>query len=385
MSSDKHIIHMDLDSFFVSVEIKKNSKLAGKPVIVGGLSDRGVVTSCSYEARKYGVHSAMPSRLARQLCPHAEFVRGNMDDYSEHSRMVTEILQQKVPVLEKASIDEHYIDMTGMERFYGCMKFARELKEQVFKESGLPVSFGLSVNKTVSKIATNECKPNGALQVEQLEIPSFLNPLSIKKIPGLGAATFLKLSEMGVRKIHTFAQIPQQQVYKVLGNNGLSLWQKAHGIDHTPVIPYREQKSISKQQTFESDSIDFTQIRQLITGMVIELAYELRKQQKLTACVTIVIRYSNFETITQQCRIPYTALDDTLIVKAKELFERAYTRRMLIRLVGIKLSALVNGYEQIDLYSASEEKYNLYQAMDKIRNRYGEKAIALASTLSIKL
>ncbi|MBB5436904.1 DNA polymerase-4 [Pedobacter sp. AK017] len=385
MSSDKHIIHMDLDSFFVSVEIKKNSKLAGKPVIVGGLSDRGVVTSCSYEARKYGVHSAMPSRLARQLCPHAEFVRGNMDDYSEHSRMVTEILQQKVPVLEKASIDEHYIDMTGMERFYGCMKFARELKEQVFKESGLPVSFGLSVNKTVSKIATNECKPNGALQVEQLEIPSFLNPLSIKKIPGLGAATFLKLSEMGVRKIHTFAQIPQQQVYKVLGNNGLSLWQKAHGIDHAPVIPYREQKSISKQQTFESDSIDFTQIRQLITGMVIELAYELRKQQKLTACVTIVIRYSNFETITQQCRIPYTALDDTLIVKAKELFERAYTRRMLIRLVGIKLSALVNGYEQIGLYSASEEKYNLYQAMDKIRNRYGEKAIAMASTLSIKL
>lgn len=385
MSSDKHIIHMDLDSFFVSVEIKKNSKLAGKPVIVGGLSDRGVVTSCSYEARKYGVHSAMPSRLARQLCPHAEFVRGNMDDYSEHSRMVTEILQQKVPVLEKASIDEHYIDMTGMERFYGCMKFARELKEQVFKESGLPVSFGLSVNKTVSKIATNECKPNGALQVEQLEIPSFLNPLSIKKIPGLGAATFLKLSEMGVRKIQTFAQIPQQQVYKVLGNNGLSLWQKAHGIDHAPVIPYREQKSISKQQTFESDSIDFTQIRQLITGMVIELAYELRKQQKLTACVTIVIRYSNFETITQQCRIPYTALDDTLIDKAKELFERAYTRRMLIRLVGVKLSALVNGYEQIGLYSASEEKYNLYQAMDKIRNRYGEKAIAMASTLSIKL
>ncbi|MES2457121.1 MAG: DNA polymerase IV [Bacteroidota bacterium] len=385
MREDKHIIHMDLDSFFVSVEIKKDSRLAGKPVIIGGLSDRGVVASCSYEARKYGIHSAMPSRMARQLCPHAEFVRGNMEDYSAHSRMVTEILMQKVPLLEKASIDEHYIDMTGMERFYGCMKFAHELKQLVVKESGLPISFGLSVNKTVSKIATNECKPNGELQVEQLNIPGFLNPLSIKKIPGLGTATFMKLSEMGVKKIQTFVQIPQQQVYKVLGNNGLSLWQKAHGIDHSPVVPYREQKSISKQQTFDSDSMDFTQIRQLITGMVIELAYDLRKQQKLTSCVTIIIRYSNFETVTQQCKIPYTALDDTLINKAKELFERAYAKRMLIRLVGVKLSSLVNGYEQIGMYAASEEKYNLYQAMDKIRNKYGEKAISMASTLKLKL
>jgi len=385
MREDKHIIHMDLDSFFVSVEIKKDSRLAGKPVIIGGLSDRGVVASCSYEARKYGIHSAMPSRMARQLCPHAEFVRGNMEDYSAHSRMVTEILMQKVPLLEKASIDEHYIDMTGMERFYGCMKFAHELKQLVVNESGLPISFGLSVNKTVSKIATNECKPNGELQVEQLNIPGFLNPLSIKKIPGLGTATFMKLSEMGVKKIQTFVQIPQQQVYKVLGNNGLSLWQKAHGIDHSPVVPYREQKSISKQQTFDSDSMDFTQIRQLITGMVIELAYDLRKQQKLTSCVTIIIRYSNFETVTQQCKIPYTALDDTLINKAKELFERAYAKRMLIRLVGVKLSSLVNGYEQIGMYAASEEKYNLYQAMDKIRNKYGEKAISMASTLKLKL
>lgn len=385
MGEGKHIIHMDLDSFFVSVEIKKDSKLAGRPVIIGGLSDRGVVASCSYEARKYGIHSAMPSRMARQLCPHAHFIRGNMEDYTEHSRIVTEILQQKVPLLEKASIDEHYIDMTGMERFYGCMKFAHELKKLVMLESGLPISFGLSVNKTVSKIATNECKPNGALQVEQQGITEFLNPLSIKKIPGLGSSTFLKLSEMGVRKIHTFIQIPQLQVYKVLGNNGLSLWQKAQGIDHAPVIPYREQKSISKQQTFENDSIDFMQIKQLITGMVIELAYELRKQEKLTACVTIIIRYSNFETITQQCRIPYTALDDTLISKAKALFDSAYSRRMLIRLVGVKFSSLVNGFEQIGLYGASEEKFSLYQAMDKIRNRYGEKAIAMASTLKLKL
>ena len=382
---DKQIIHIDQDAFFVSVELLKNSSLVGKPVIIGGTSDRGVVASCSYEARKFGIHSAMPSRMARQLCPHAIFIRGNMDEYSKYSHMVTDILQEKVPVLEKASIDEHYIDMTGMDRFYGCMKFAHELRLQVMKETGLPLSFGLSVNKTVSKIATNECKPNGERQVPLDEVQPFLNPLSIKKIPGLGQATYIKLSEMGVRFIYTLSQIPQEQLFKVLGNNGTSLWQKAHGIDHSPVLPYREQKSIGTQSTFETDSIDTHTIKQLITSMVTDLCFQLRAQRKLTACITITIRYSNFETHTQQAKIPYTTLDSFLIGKAKELFDKLYNRRMLLRLVGVKLSQLVSGHEQINLYSASEEQYKLYQAMDRIRNRFGDKAVKLASTINIKL
>lgn len=382
---DKQIIHIDQDAFFVSVELLKNSSLVGKPVIIGGTSDRGVVASCSYEARKFGIHSAMPSRMARQLCPHAIFIRGNMEEYSKYSHIVTDILQEKVPVLEKASIDEHYIDMTGMDRFYGCMKFAHELRLHVMKETGLPLSFGLSVNKTVSKIATNECKPNGERQVPLDEVQPFLNPLSIKKIPGLGQATYIKLSEMGVRFIYTLSQIPQEQLFKVLGNNGTSLWQKAHGIDHSPVLPYREQKSIGTQSTFETDSIDTHTIKQLITSMVTDLCFQLRAQKKLTACITITIRYSNFETHTQQAKIPYTTLDSFLIGKAKELFDKLYNRRMLLRLVGVKLSQLVSGYEQINLYSASEEQYKLYQAMDRIRNRFGEKAVKLASTINIKL
>ncbi|WP_306550351.1 DNA polymerase IV [Daejeonella sp.] len=382
---DKQIIHIDQDAFFVSVELLKNSSLVGKPVIIGGTSDRGVVASCSYEARKFGIHSAMPSRMARQLCPHAIFIRGNMEEYSKYSHIVTDILQEKVPVLEKASIDEHYIDMTGMDRFYGCMKFAHELRLQVMKETGLPLSFGLSVNKTVSKIATNECKPNGERQVPLDEVQPFLNPLSIKKIPGLGQATYIKLSEMGVRFIYTLSQIPQEQLFKVLGNNGTSLWQKAHGIDHSPVLPYREQKSIGTQSTFETDSIDTHTIKQLITSMVTDLCFQLRAQQKLTACITITIRYSNFETHTQQTKIPYTTLDSFLIGKAKELFDKLYNRRMLLRLVGVKLSQLVSGHEQINLYSASEEQYKLYQAMDRIRNRFGDKAVKLASTINIKL
>ncbi len=382
---DKQIIHIDQDAFFVSVELLKNSSLVGKPVIIGGTSDRGVVASCSYEARKFGIHSAMPSRMARQLCPHAIFIRGNMEEYSKYSHIVTDILQEKVPVLEKASIDEHYIDMTGMDRFYGCMKFAHELRLQVMKETGLPLSFGLSVNKTVSKIATNECKPNGERQVPLDEVQPFLNPLSIKKIPGLGQATYIKLSEMGVRFIYTLSQIPQEQLFKVLGNNGTSLWQKARGIDNSPVLPYREQKSIGTQSTFETDSIDTHTIKQLITSMVTDLCFQLRAQKKLTACITITIRYSNFETHTQQAKIPYTTLDSFLIGKAKELFDKLYNRRMLLRLVGVKLSQLVSGYEQINLYSASEEQYKLYQAMDRIRNRFGEKAVKLASTINIKL
>ena len=382
---DKQIIHIDQDAFFVSVELLKNSSLVGKPVIIGGTSDRGVVASCSYEARKFGIHSAMPSRMARQLCPHAIFIRGNMEEYSKYSHIVTDILQEKVPVLEKASIDEHYIDMTGMDRFYGCMKFAHELRLQVMKETGLPLSFGLSVNKTVSKIATNECKPNGERQVPLDQVQPFLNPLSIKKIPGLGQATYIKLSEMGVRFIYTLSQIPQEQLFKVLGNNGTSLWQKAHGIDHSPVLPYREQKSIGTQSTFETDSIDTHTIKQLITSMVTDLCFQLRAQRKLTACITITIRYSNFETHTQQTKIPYTTLDSFLIGKAKELFDKLYNRRMLLRLVGVKLSQLVSGHEQINLYSASEEQYKLYQAMDRIRNRFGDEAVKLASTINIKL
>lgn len=385
MSKDKQIIHIDQDAFFVSVELLKNSSLAGKPVIIGGSSDRGVVASCSYEARKFGIHSAMPSRMAKQLCPHAIFIRGNMDEYSKYSHMVTDILQERVPLLEKASIDEHYIDMTGMDRFYGCMKFAHELRLYVMKETGLPLSFGLSVNKTVSKIATNECKPNGERQVPHDEVQPFLNPLSIKKIPGLGQATYIKLSEMGVRQIYTLVRIPQEQLFKVLGNNGTSLWQKARGIDNSPVIPYHEQKSIGTQSTFGTDSIDTQKIKQLLTSMVMDLCFQLRTQQKLTACITVTIRYSNFETHTRQARIPYTSLDSFLISRAKELFDTLYNRRMLIRLVGVKLSQLVSGHEQISLYGASEEQYKLYQAMDRIRNRYGEKAVKLASSIDINL
>ncbi len=385
MTIDKHIIHMDQDAFFVSVEVRKDPSLIGKPVIIGGNADRGVVASCSYEARKFGVHSAMPSRMAKLLCPHAIFVRGNMDEYSKASLEITDILRERVPLIEKASIDEHYIDMTGMDRFHGVMKYAHELRATVIKETGLPISFGLSVNKTVSKMATNECKPNGELNIELPNVVPFLNPLSIKKIPGLGEKTFVKLSDMGIRKIINLSQVHPDLMVSVLGKNGLDLLNKAKGIDFSPVIPYTEQKSIGTQSTFKADTIDVEAINQLLSAMVMDLGFELREKEKLTACVTVTIRYANFETVTKQAMIPYTSLDQVLLAKVKELFKSVYSRRMLLRLVGVRFSHLVSGFEQLDMYSSSQEAYSLCQALDKIRRRFGSDSIAFASTLNLHM
>lgn len=385
MGSDKHIIHMDQDAFFVAVEVRKDPSLVGKPVIIGGTSDRGVVASCSYEARKFGVHSAMPSRMAKQLCPHAIFVRGNMDEYSKASLEITDILRERVPVIEKASIDEHYIDMTGMDRFHGVMKYAHELREVVIRETQLPISFGLSVNKTVSKMATNECKPNGELNIESASVVPFLNPLSIKKIPGLGEKTFVKLSDMGVRRIVQLSAVHPDMMVSVLGKNGLVLLNKAKGIDHSPVVPYTEQKSIGTQSTFKADTIDVESINHLLSAMVMDLGFELREKQKLTACVTVTIRYSNFETVTKQAMIPYTSLDKVLLLKVKELFRSVYSKRMLLRLVGVRFSHLVSGFEQMDMYSSSKEAYSLCQAMDKIRRRFGPDSLTLASTINLNM
>ncbi len=385
MAEGKHIIHMDQDAFFVSCEVRKNKDLKGKPVIIGGTSDRGVVASCSYEARKFGVHSAMPSRMAKMLCPHAIFIKGNMEEYSKASHEITAIIKERVPLFEKASIDEHYIDMTGMDRFHGVMKYAHELRETIMKKLTLPISFGLSVNKTVAKMVTNECKPDGEKKIEQVEVQPFLNPLSIRKIPGLGEKTFMKLSDMGIKKIFTLSQIHPDQMNFLLGKSGLMLLQKAKGIDNSPVIPYTEQKSIGTQCTFHADSIDIEMINNLLIAQVMDIAYQLREKKKLTACVTLTIRYANFETETKQAAIAYTSLDSVLIETAKDLFKKMYNRRMLLRLVGVRLSNLVTGFEQIDMYSESQEQYSLVQALDKIRNRFGQDAVTRASVLDIKL
>src|SRR5512133_2482626 len=356
---------MDMATFFVSVERLKNSRLVGNPVIIGGMSDRGVVASCSYETRTYGVSSAMPMRMARNLCPDAFFIRGDMELYSRHSKVVTDIIADAAPVYEKASIDEHYLDITGMDRFFGAIKWTHELRQRIIRETGLPISLGLSVNKTVSKIATGEAKPNGELEVPDRLVQPFLNPLSIRKIPMIGEKTFHLLRSMGIATIETLSHIPPEMMEKVLGQNGIMIWEKANGIDRSQVQTWSEQKSISTERTFDQDTTDLARLNDLLTSMTEKLCYELRHKEKLTSCVTVKIRYSNFDTHSLQKRIAYTSFDHQLIPIVKDLFRRLYQRRMLIRLVGVRFSYLVNGVQQLNMFEDTPEMVNLYLAMDR--------------------
>jgi len=368
------IVHMDLDTFFVSCERRTNSELNGIPLIIGG-GERGVVASCSYEARKYGVRSAMPIRMALKLCPDAKVMKGDMELYSQLSHDVTEILQEKAPVLEKASVDEFYLDITGMDKFHGSYKWTNELAQKVIKETGLPISFSLSINKTVSKIATGEGKPKGNLEIPEQKVQDFLNPLSIQKIPMVGAVTFQLLSRIGVRKIQTLAEMPAEVLQQMIGKNGLELWKKANGIDHTPVEPYSERKSISTEHTFSQDTIDIDKLKRVLLGMVEKLAFQLRSEQWLTSTVTVKIRYANFDTETKQCRVAYTSADHVLTKNVIELFEKVYQRRMRLRLIGVRFSGLVRGTYQIDLFEDTQEMLALYTAMDKMKSRYGFDAV----------
>lgn len=380
--ANRDIVHMDLDSFFVSVERLQNSSLEGKPILIGGTSDRAVVSSCSYEARKFGVHSAMPMKMARMLCPDSVVIRGDMENYSKYSNTVTDIIAESAPVYEKASIDEHYIDISGMDRFFGCYKWTHELRQRIIKESGLPISFGLSVNKTVAKIATGEAKPAGELHVQKPRVPLFLAPLSIKKIPMVGEKTFRMLRAMGVDTISTLRQMPPELMERVMGKNGAEIWRRANGIDNTPVETYWEQKSVSTERTFEQDTTDVKMLRALLAGMVEKLCYELRSQQKLTSCVTVKLRYANFDTHTLQKRIPYTSFDHTLIEISRGLFERLYNRRLLIRLIGIRFTHLVQGTQQLNLFEDTPEMVNLYMTVDRLKRRFGKKAVVRAVNIN---
>jgi DNA polymerase-4 len=381
LTYNRHIAHLDLDTFFVSVEHLRNPKLKGKPVLIGGSNDRGVVASCSYEARKFGIHSAMPMKMALRLCKEAVVVKSDFEAYSKYSGIVTDIIRDTVPIFEKASIDEFYVDLSGMDKFFGCNLFTRELKQKVYKESGLPVSYGLASNKLISKVATNEVKPNGQIEIPFGDEKTFLAPLSVMKIPGVGKETGYKLLKMGVETVKLLSEIPVVMLQNLLGKNGQELWRRANGIDESPVIPFHEQKSISTENTFQQDTIDVNFLHGELVRMTEKIAFDLRSQNRLTGCVTVKLRYSNFDTYTKQLSIPYTNADHILIETAKGLFDKLYERRMLIRLIGIRFTNLIPGNYQIRLFDDTEENIKLYQAIDSVKKRFGEKFVMRAAGL----
>jgi len=368
---DRTILHLDLDTFFVSVERKSDDRLKNRPVLVGGIGDRGVVAACSYETRPYGVHSGMPMKMARKLCPEAVIIRGDASAYSKESKTVTEIIRQTVPMFEKASIDEFYADLSGMDKFFSCHKIASELRQRIKRESGLPISFGLSTSKLVSKVATGEAKPDNEMRIDAGTEKMFLAPMLIKKIPMVGEKTSQLLNNMGIKYVKTIQDMPIEMMGNVLGKNGIALWNRANGMDNSPIVPFHERKSISNERTFGKDTGDVKRMREMIRAMAENLAYQLRNGDKLTSCVSVKIRYSDFNTFSKQIKIPYTSADHILIPQIERLFDQLYNRRMMVRLVGVNFSDLVSGNYQINMFDDSEEKLNLYMAMDYIRNRYG--------------
>jgi len=381
---NRNILHLDLDSFFVSVERLINSELKKRPLLVGGISDRGVVAACSYETRAFGVHSGMPMKLARRLCPEAIVLRGNSGTYTKYSDLITEIIKSEVPAFEKASIDEFYADLSGMDQFFGTYKFASELRTKIIRESGLPISLGLSINKIVSKVATGEAKPNNQIKIDQGYEKQFLAPLPIRKIPMVGDKTGLTLQRLGIRIVSDLQKLPEELLLQTLGKTGGIIWRRAQGIDHSPVITYNERKSISTERTFDYDTIDMTLLRELLIAMTENLAYQLRRGQKLTSCVSVKIRYADFDTQSRQLKIPYTSADHLLIPRILELFNALYNRRLRIRLIGVKFSHLAGGNYQINLFDDNESAIQLYQAIDRMRLRFGDRSIIRASSLGAK-
>lgn len=377
---ERHIVHLDLDAFFVSVERRRNPELKGIPLLIGGHSDRAVVAAASYEARKFGIHSAMPMKLARRLCPEAKIIGGDMEEYSKMSHMVTEIIESKVPVYEKSSIDEFYVDMTGMDRFFGCALYAAELKRYILQESGLVVSYALASNKLVSKVATNEVKPDGQEVVLFGAEKSYLAPLKIDRMPMIGKKTAELLFSMGVDTIKVLSEIPRAMLENLMGKSGTELWRRANGIDETPIVPYREQKSVSAENTFEQDVTDTVWLKAQLVKLTERAGFELRAQDKLAGCLTVKIRYADFDTNTKQVSIAYTAMDHVLVEKAKDLFDRLYDRRQRVRLIGVRLSKLVPGNYQIHLFDDTREMISLYQAVDLLKHKFGSRFVSHAVT-----
>lgn len=380
---ERRVAHIDLDSFFVSVECLKHPEWKDLPLIVGGTSGRGVVAACSYEARKYGIHSAMPMAQAMRLCPKALVVKGSHEEYRYYSQIVTKMIADAVPLFEKASIDEFYLDLSGMEKYFDVTNYCKELREKIIKTTGLPMSMGIAAGKVVSKIAANEAKPNGFLEVPRGADKAFLAPLSIDKMPMIGQKTAMVLRRMGIETLGQLATRSVGELETRLGKAGLWLWERAQGIDRGEIVNYREQKSMSKERTYFDGIENEEVLLNQLMGLIQQVTTSLRRLGKDAGTVGIKIRYEGFETHVRQMTVSPTSSDHQLVPYIKQLFHELYDRRRKVRLLGVRLSNLVEKGTGADMFVEADRKEGLYEAMDKLQEKYKSLIVKPASSLAL--
>jgi DNA polymerase-4 len=389
--AQRTIFHVDMDAFFVSVEELFDPSLKSKPVVVGGQRDqRGVVSAASYAARKYGVHSAMPLRTAAQLCPQAIFVDGHPDRYRDYSRRVQKILHSFTPVVEMASIDEAYLDLTGTERLHGRpLRAAQLLHDAIHRETGLNCSVGIAAARMVAKVASDQAKPNGILWVIPGQEASFLAPLDVRKIPGVGKVTEKQLGMIGIRKVGDLAALDEQFLVERFGRWGLALAGKAHGLDaggwfDAEIGAGGPPKSISHEHTFNEDSAD-TQVLEATLAKLSEMVARRLREQKLHArTVQLKLRYSDFSTITRAHSLDHaTQLDIELVEESRKLFRENWRAGEPVRLLGVQASSLEDTQGQMNLLDTgrTERWRNALDAVDRLRDKFGEQSVSLASGL----
>jgi DNA polymerase IV len=383
---NRRILHIDMDAFFASVETVLHPEYRGKALIVGGSKDsRGVVSTCSYEARKFGVHSAMPIAQAQRLCPHGIYIGVNMELYVAESRNVRAILETVSPVVQFASIDEAYVDITGSQKLFGGDDaIAAHIKDSIRAETQLPCTVGIASNKLVAKIATEEAKPDGYKSVASGEEAAFLAPLPIKKLPGAGPKTREMLAKFGVATIGDLAMLPEAQLLRAFGENGYNFHRAARGESTSPVDPDAAAKSISKETTFETDRTDWDGIEQTLLSLAERVTFNLREKGMETRCVTLKIRYHDFKLNTFAKTLPEpTTLDGEVIAALHELIPKARSRSAPVRLIGVSLSSLSFDQQQLALFDARDNTKwtQLFSSVDRIRGRHGFESIRSAKTL----
>jgi DNA polymerase IV len=380
------ILHVDMDAFFVSVELLERPELRGKPVVVGGSPDqRGVVTAASYEARKYGIQSAMPLRTAGRLCPHAIFLDGHHAKYTQWSDRVATILTNFSPVVEMVSIDEAYLDLAGTARLHGPpLAAADKLLRNITRTTGLPCSGGLASTRLVAKVASDQGKPRGLVWVPAGSEERFLAPLPVRKIPGIGKVTERALRALGIETVEQIAGQPQEKLEKIFGQWGTALYRKARGGDSYEFVVDAEPKSISQNHTFNEDTDDSGALTAVLSHLSQKACKRLREAGLAASTLTLTIRYAGFDTHTRSKSLgESTALDAGINAVFQELFQKHLDRSRKVRLLGVSLSNFSHGGEQLDLLQAErrEKLQKLTQATDRLRDRFGFNKVQFGGSL----